>query len=140
MKMIEEEKDRTFHDDTAARPEVLEASAKRYEALADKMDRILLDVELKNTDLLDLSSSMPSRVNVTYDLKSLIKSEFIYDLDPDLQNNGITADEFLEIHRRRAESKLIKTKIIYKLYHTNNDLSENESKYLKAWVGSIKHD
>ena len=84
------------------------------------MDKILLDIEIKNEDLMDLSSSMPSNVNVTYDMKSLIKSEFVYDVDPDLENSSLTGEEFLELTRRRSETKLIKLKIIYKLYNTDH--------------------
>ncbi len=102
------------------------------------MDKILLDIEIKNEDLMDLSSSMPSNVNVTYDMKSLIKSEFVYDVDPDLENSGLTGEEFLELTRRRSETKLIKLKIIYKLYNTDHQLTGNEKNYLTAWIKSIK--
>ena len=104
------------------------------------MDKILLDIEIKNEDLMDLSSSMPSNVNVTYDMKSLIKSEFVYDVDPDLENSGLTGEEFLELTRRRSETKLIKLKIIYKLYNTDHQLTGNEKNYLAAWIKSIKQD
>jgi hypothetical protein len=29
---------------------------------------------------------MDTKVNIEYNLKSLIKSEYVYDVDPDLQN------------------------------------------------------
>ena len=108
--------------------------------MQDKIERILLDIELKNEDLLDLSSHLPQQVNVSYDLKSLVKSEFVYDIDPDLLNMSISAEDFLEIQRRRAEQKLIKTKIIYKLYHANQELTVNEKKYLNQWMQLVRQD
>jgi len=45
----------------------------------------------------------------------LIKSEFVHEVDPELIDRELTDDEYLERARRRAESKLIKSKIIYKI-------------------------
>ena len=59
---------------------------------------------------------MKTEVNVRYDLRTLIKSEFVYDVDPDLSvEAGLSAEEYLALSRRRAEAKLIKSKIIYKV-------------------------
>ena len=62
-----------------------------------------------------------------------MKSEFVYDVDPDLQNPNMSDFAYLELQRKRAETKLIKSKIIYKQHH-DLQLSESESKYLKIWV------
>ena len=58
---------------------------------------------------------MKSEVKVNYDLKSLMKSEFVYDVDPDLVDSELSNTQFLREQRKRAETKLIKNKIIYKL-------------------------
>jgi hypothetical protein len=52
---------------------------------------------------------------VNYNLRTLIKSEFVNDVDPDLSDLSLTHEEYLDLFRRRAETKLIKSKIIYKL-------------------------
>ena len=72
-------------------------------------------MELQNDDLLNVSSPLKTSVKINYDMKSLIKSEFVFDKDPDLINAGLSDEEYLSLSRRRAESKLIKTKIIYKM-------------------------
>lgn len=83
--------------------------------LQDKIDRVLLEYEMKNEDLYNLSTALPTSVNIQYDVKSLIKSEFVYEMEPELMDKGLTDEEYLMISRRRAESKLIKMKIIYKM-------------------------
>jgi hypothetical protein len=71
-------------------------------------------------------------------MRTLVKSEFIYDVDPDLTvEAGLSAEEYLALSRRRAESKLIKSKIIYKI-NQGQVLSHNEKNYLKQWVSDIR--
>lgn len=70
---------------------------------------------MTNEDLYNLSSALPTSIDIQYDVKSLVKSEFVYDIEPELADKGLTDEEYLMIARRRAESKLIKMKIIYKL-------------------------
>ena len=53
-------------------------------------------------------------MKVDYDLKSLMKSEKINDVDPELVNEEISDSVFLNNQRMRAEAKLIKMKIILK--------------------------
>ena len=88
---------------------------------------------------MDLSSAgLKSEVNVRYDMRTLVKSEFIYEVDPDLSvEAGLSAEEYLALSRRRAEAKLIKSKIIYK---TNQglSLSANEKAYLNHWLSDIR--
>jgi hypothetical protein len=104
---------------------------------------------MKNEDLLDLSSSLKTNVRVKYDLRTLVRSEFIYDVDPELdeKSSGLSHEAYLEQFRKRAEAKLIKTKIIYKLYNKDEsaqggagplDLTKNEQLYLNKWVSDIK--
>jgi len=38
-------------------------------------------------------------------------------MEPELIDETLTSEEYLEQYRRRAEAKLIKMKIIYKLYN-----------------------
>lgn len=45
-----------------------------------------------------------------------MKSETVSDVDPDLYNHDISDAVFLSNERKRAETKLIKSKIIYKQY------------------------
>ena len=49
----------------------------------------------------------------------------------------MTDEEYLERFRRRAEAKMIKSKIIYKI-NSGSELSQNEKVYLKQWVADIK--
>ena len=58
---------------------------------------------------------MKSEIKIDYDLNSLMKSEFVYDIDPEVVNPEIPDALFLRQQRKRAETKLIKTKIIYKM-------------------------
>ncbi len=51
----------------------------------------------------------------------------------------MTDEQYLEQARRRAESKLIKMKIIHKLYSSDpQQLTQNERLYLKQWVADLK--
>lgn len=52
--------------------------------LQDKIDKMLLENELENEDLTSLSHSLESNVNIKYDLKTLIKTEYLYDIEPEL--------------------------------------------------------
>lgn len=73
--------------------------------------------DLQNQDTLDLSTAgLKTEVSVKYDMRTLVKSEFVHDVDPDLtEEAGLSAEEYLALSRRRAEAKLIKSKLIYKI-------------------------
>jgi hypothetical protein len=101
---------------------------------------MLLENEIENEDMLSLSHALKSGVKVNYDIKSLMTSESIYDVDPDLHDADISDAEFLRKQRVRAEAKFIKTKIIFKLYEGTQDLTVNEKKYLKHWVQDLKEN
>lgn len=45
-------------------------------------------------------------------MRTLVKSEGVNDMDPELE---LGAEEYMERARRRAETKIIKSKIIYKV-------------------------
>jgi hypothetical protein len=66
-------------------------------------------------------------------MNSLMKSEFIYDVDPDLTDSSISDLQFLNLQRRRSETKLIKSKLIYKLSESIS-LTDLEKSYLKKWM------
>lgn len=76
---------------------------------------MLLDERIKNEDLTNLSSSLKQSISISYDMKSLVKSENVFDMEPELIDSEISDSDYLRQARRRAESKLIKTKIIYKM-------------------------
>lgn len=94
--------------------------------------------EMRNEDLLELSSSLKSHAQVSYDMGTLVKSEFVYDIDPELVDSEMSHEEYLDSHRRRAEAKLIKSKIIYKLRDAKAELTPLERQYLKQWVNDLK--
>ncbi len=72
-------------------------------------------------------------------MRTLVKSEFVYDVDPDLTvEAGLSAEEYLALSRRRAEAKLIKSKIIYKI-NQGLTLSNNEKAYMKQWSSDIRN-
>ena len=47
----------------------------------------------------------------------------MYDMDPELEDAGLTDEQYLDLFRRRSEAKLIKMKIIYKLYNNAKELT-----------------
>jgi hypothetical protein len=138
--LISEENQRHAEFEADSRDTELKEDGKvRRQKLQDKIEDILLSEELQNQDLFDLSSAgLKTEVNVRYDMRTLVKSEFIHDIDPDLSvEAGLSAEEYLALSRRRAEAKLIKSKIIYKI-NQGAALSNNEKAYMKQWVGDIR--
>jgi len=105
--------------------------------LEDKVDDMLLENHIENEDIISLSHQVESEVKVEYNLKSLMKSEFVYDVDPDLVNADISDQAFLSLQRKRAETKLIKAKIIYKVSE-GKPLTTAEKKYLNQWAQDIE--
>ena len=64
---------------------------------------MLLEERMRNEDLINISSPLEQNIRVNYDMKSLVKSEQIFDIDPDLVDQGISDVEYLRLARRRAE-------------------------------------
>lgn len=58
---------------------------------------MLLENELENEDLSSLSHALRTNVKVNYDLKTLIKTEYLYDIEPELLDQTLSADEYLDI-------------------------------------------
>ena len=75
---------------------------------------MLLENWAENEDIVSLSHQLRSEVKVDYNLKSLMKSDYVYDVDPELIDPEVSDLVFLAQQRKRAEAKLIKGKIIYK--------------------------
>lgn len=120
---ILEEKQRVFDDSNV-------------EELEDEMERILVKLEKENEDLMALTSSLKSIVSINVDLKSLGV------LDQSMSqgtNNSITDAEFLMKERCLAESRLIKSKILYKI-DQGQKLSENEINYLRVWKQAMSEN
>ncbi len=77
---------------------VRERGEQRRRDLAQKIEDVLLTDELRNEDLLDLSSAgLKTRVDIRYDMRSLVKSENIHDVEPELRDSGISDEEYLAI-------------------------------------------
>lgn len=103
----------------------------------EKVEDMLLQNQRENEDILSLSHQFPSEVKVDYDLKTLMRSETISDIDPEVDAAEITDERFLFNQRKRAETKLIKSKIIYK-QDQGKALSKSEKRYLERWVKDIQ--
>lgn len=84
------------------------------EQLADELDRILMKNEKENEDLFNLSSPLGNYVNINIDIESLGVLE-----KTSQTRSGLTDAQFLLRERCVAESRIIKSKIIYKM---DNDL------------------
>jgi len=56
---------------------------------------MMLENQIENEDLQSLSHQLQSKVKVNYDLKSLMKSEFVYDVDPELVDSELSNMQFL---------------------------------------------
>lgn len=63
--------------------------------LQDKMDDMLLENWTENEDIVSLSHYLKSEVKVDYNLKSLMKSDHVYDIDPELIDTEVSDDMFL---------------------------------------------
>lgn len=103
------------------------------------MDEILVSAQQGNDDNFNLSAAHDSYAQINIDLKSL----GVLDLAPTKELNpwDISAsnsdEEFLARERCRAEARLIKAKIIYKVYQ-HQPLSSAERKYKSEWLKAIK--
>ena len=69
-----------------------------------------------------IGHSIKKHTKVNYDLPSLLKTEFLNDKDPMLEDKEVSDELYLDTCRRRAESKLIKAKIMRKI-HIGDELN-----------------
>ena len=100
---------------------------------------MMLQNQRENEDFTSISHQFGSEVKVNYNLKSLMKSEYVYDIEPELINPEISDQAFLDQYRKRAETKMIKSRIIFK-QHEGIELSNSEKKYLNAWINDIQNN
>ena len=105
--------------------------------LSDKVDDMLLENHEENEDTTSLSHHLGTELEIKYNLQSLMKSEQVYDVDPELIDPEVSDIVFLANQRRRAETKLIKNTIIYKL-DQGHKLSANETQYLNQWTNLMQ--
>lgn len=131
----DEELKATHHDEH--QPEAIESREAKSKQIWERIEEMLIENERENEDNFNLGSMMKNRIRLDYDMKSLMRSEFIQEVDPDVANQTMTDEQFLSKQRRRAEQKLIKSKIIYKS-HNEIPLSNQETRYLQAWIDEIK--
>lgn len=83
-------------------------------SFTQKVEDMLLQNQRENEDITSISHQFPTEVKVNYDMATLMRSETISDIDPEVDAAEVTDEMFLLSQRRRAETKLIKSKIIYK--------------------------
>lgn len=88
--------------------------------------------EKENEDLFNLSSPLGNYVNINIDIQSLGVLE-----NKTQTRSGLTDSQFLLRERCIAESRMIKSKIIYKM-DNELDLTNSEKKYMKAWKKAMK--
>mmetsp|Transcript_31265 Transcript_31265/g.47845 ORF Transcript_31265/g.47845 Transcript_31265/m.47845 type:complete len:382 (+) Transcript_31265:3481-4626(+) len=112
------------------------AQEKIFKTVEEKISEMMLQNERENEDITSISHQFNSEVKVNYDLKSLMKSEHVYDIEPELVDAELADPAYLLDFRRRAETKLIKSRILFKK-HNDINLSPSEKKYLKRWVKEV---
>ena len=115
-----------------------ERTTKLMKSLQDKIDDMLLENREENEDSIGLMNHFDTTIDINYNVNSLIKSQHVYDVDPDIESMDLSDEAFLNLQRRRAETKFIKSKIILK-QHRGDALSAAEQKYLKQWVSEIEN-
>ena len=105
-----------------------EGNEERFAELQETLDQALLANEDGNDDNFNLSKALDNYTQVNIDLKSL----GVLDSQARKGGESISDADFLNRERCLAESRLIKSKIIYKL-HADLELTAAEQKYRTAW-------
>jgi len=103
------------------------------DGLHKQLEDCLLNYKRANEDNFNLSKALDNTVEVTIDISTLsaVQKRNHLGLGPvDLE---MAPEHFLKKQRCRAEANLIKGRIAYKV-HSDIELSENETKYLNAWM------
>ena len=59
------------------------------------MDDMLLENWTENEDIMSLSHHLNSEVKIDYNLRSLMKSDYVYDVDPELIDTELSDESFL---------------------------------------------
>jgi hypothetical protein len=103
--------------------------------LNKKLEDCLLNYKNTMEDKFNLSKALDNTLEVTIDVSAFtpVKNRSQTGLSPvELE---MAAEIFLDKQRCRAETNLIKARIIYK-NHSDVPLSENEKKYMSAWMSA----
>lgn len=76
------------HDED--QPEATERRSEKSKQIWERIEEMLIQNDRENEDNFNLSKAQTNHVNVEYDMKSLVKSEFVQDVDPDLADQSMT--------------------------------------------------
>jgi hypothetical protein len=80
---------------TSDNQQAVENTKNILKTLQDKMDDMIMENRNENEDFTSLSHHLNSEVKIKYDLKSLMKSDTVYDVDPELNDADLTDAAFL---------------------------------------------
>lgn len=131
---MKQERTQQIWDEIAEKKKIHDIDA--IPALERELEEILQKQEKENEDVINLSQALKSTVKVNIDVQSL----GVLDQRTSVkQNESISDEAFLAHERCLAESRLIKTKLAYKLYE-DLPLSKAETKYLDAWRTEMSKD
>jgi hypothetical protein len=64
---------------------------------------MLLSRSFENEDYFSLGHAIPKHTKIDVDVKSLLKTEFLFEKDPLLDDKSVSDQEFLYKHRLIAE-------------------------------------
>ena len=103
----------------------------RQEQMEERMRKKLEE----NVDSDALSIYSPNLIDYKFNIKSILSSEKIIEIESDLEKREFTINPDLFLHSRRlqAERNIILLKIVCKMLN-NTELSEIEKKYLKSVI------
>ena len=131
---MKQERTKQIWDEIAEKKKVHDLEA--IPQLERELEEILQKQEKENEDVINLSQALKSHIKVNIDVQSL----GVLDQRTSVKQNSSISDEaFLAHERCLAESRLIKTKIAYKLYE-DLPLTKAENKYLDAWRTEMSQD
>lgn len=72
----------------------------KLESIDKEIEDMLLENDMENNDRLDFGAFNRTHVHVNYDLKSLFKSDFLHEVDPDVEDKTLNDQEFVYKQRR----------------------------------------
>jgi len=101
--------------------------------LNKKLEDTLINYKNSIEDKFNLSKALDNTLEVTIDVGAFtpVKNRSHTGLSP--TDLDMAAENFLQKQRCRAETNLVKARIIYK-NHSDVPLSESEKKYMSAWM------
>jgi len=101
--------------------------------LNKKLEDCLINYKNSIEDKFNLSKALDNHLEVTIDVNSFTSVKKRNQTGLSATDLEIAPEVFLQKQRCRAESNLIKARIVYKM-HTDLPLSESEKKYMTAWM------